>query len=146
MDKETFIDRTLNRLFETFMPPGMEKAKRLLEERQELPGGVERAAWELYEYSEDDRKVVEHKLRAAAREVVLEATKGVGRVEVGLVASEGENSELERTFRGNDEDRVLQQVKDYAEQEGYSIEEPPEGSESIWDWRFDGRRLTQLDG
>jgi len=146
MHKETFIDRTLSHLFETFMPPGMEKAKRRLEERQELPDGVERAAWELYEYSEDDRKLVEHKLRAAAREVVLEATKGVGRVEVGLIASGNEDAEIERTFRGNDEQRVLRQVKDYADEQGYSIEEPSEGSESIWDWRFDGRRLTQLDG
>ena len=144
MDKETFIDRTLNRLFETFMPPGMEEARVRLEERLEVPQSVERAAWNLYEYSSEDRELVAHKLRAAAREVVLEATKGVGQVELGLVASESSDAELERTFRGSDKSRALRKAIEWADTEGYSVEEPPEGSESASDYRIDGRRLTLL--
>lgn len=144
MDKETFIDRTLNRMFETFMPPGMEKARARLEERFEVPHSVERAAWNLYEYSSSDRELVAHKLRAAAREVVLEATKGVGQVELGLVAPEGSDAELERTFRGSDKSKALRKAIEWAESENYNVEEPPTGSESASDYRIDGRRLTLL--
>jgi len=144
MDRETFIDRTLNKLFETFMPPGMETARIRLEERFDLPQSVERAAWNLYEYSSEDREKISHKLRAAAREVVLEATKGVGQVELGLVASSSSDEELERTFRGSDKSRALRKAIEWADTEGYNVEKPPAGSESASDYRIDGRRLKIL--
>lgn len=144
MDKKTFIDQTLNRLFETFMPPGMEKVRVRLKERFEVPQPVERAAWNLYEYSSEDRELVAHKLRAAAREVVFEATKGVGQVELGLVASEDSDAELERTFRGSDRSRALKKAIKWADTKGYNVEEPPQGTESASDYRIDGRKLTLL--
>lgn len=146
MNKEEFIDKTLTTLFEDFMPPGMNNARERIEERHELPQGVERAAWHLYEYSEDDRVELGYKLRSAAKRVIDEATHGAGHVELALVAPEAEDAELERTFRANDQTRALNKAIEWAEDEGYSVEEPPQGSESVYDWRIDGRRLTKLRG
>lgn len=145
MNREEFIDTVLNHLFETFMPPGMEKAQQKLEERYEsLPNGVNRKAWKLYEYSEEDRKSLQKKLHASIQEVIAESTQGVGDVEFGLISNE-EGAELERTFKASDETQVLNLARRWAEDQGYSIEEPPSGSESIYDWRIDGRRLVKVN-
>lgn len=146
MKKETFIDETLNRLFEKFSPPGMEKARVKIEERFEIDtDSVNRAAWELYEYSEGDRKEIEHKLQAAAREAVLSEAMSKNTVEFGLLAPDAEDHEIERVFRAHDEEGALHRAIEWAESEGYTVEEPTGDAESIFDWRFDGRRLTQID-
>lgn len=142
MKKEEFIDRTLNCLFENHMPPGYEKARRKIRER--FDASVEKAAWELYSYSPEDKAAVTKKLREAARQVTQEATKGAGEIEVGLLSPGDEDAEIERVFKASDKTRVLNRVRRYAEDQGYDVEEPPQGSESLLDWRFDGRRLTIL--
>lgn len=145
MKKSEFIEKTLTRLFETFMPPGMEQARSRILERQNVPvNKVNRAGWEMYDYTDEDRSELSHKLRAAAQEVITESMDG-NQVEFGLLAPEAADYEIERVFRARDEEDVLDRVIAWAEGEGYTIEEPPEGSESIFDWRFDGRRLTKID-
>lgn len=146
MNKAEFIDQTLNTLFEDYMPPGMDEARERIEERQEVPQGLNRAAWTMYEYTKEDRTELGYKLRSAAKRVVAEATHGAGHVELGLVAPEAEDAEIERTFRANDDTKALNLAIRYAEEEGYTVEDPPEGSESIYDYRIDGRRLTKLRG
>lgn len=146
MDKKEFIDRTLNTLFEDYMPPGMELAKQRIEERQKVPQGLHEAAWTVYEYSEKDRTELGYKLRSAAKKVVQEATHGAGHVELALVSPQAEDAELERVFKANDETKALNLAIEYAEEQGYNVEEPPEGSESVYDYRIDGRRLTKLRG
>lgn len=141
MDKETFVARTVNRLIENHMPPGYEKAKMKIEERFEAPNSLERAAWQLYEYSEQDRPEIAKKIRTAA----IEEAATVGEVEFGLLAPDTENYEIEKTFRARDEQRVLDMAIKWAEGEGYDVEEPSGGAESIFDWRFDGRKLTQIN-
>lgn len=145
MNKETFIDKTIKTLFNEHMPPGMEKARRLIEERQRPPEKLEQAAWQLYEYTPKDEAAVKDKVRSAAMKVVTEATHGAGDLEYGFLAPEGENAEIEKTFEASSETRVLELARRYAEDQGYSIEEPPSGSESLLDWRFGGRRLTQIN-
>lgn len=145
MNKEKFIDLTLSKLFTEHMPPKMEGVKLKLQERQNPPENLEQMAWKYYDYKPEDEAEVKKKVREAAKQAVAEATKGAGEVEYGLLAPESEDAEIERTFRASSETRVLELVQAYAEDEGYTIEEPPAGSESLLDWRFDGRRLTQLN-
>jgi len=145
MNKETFIDRTIKTLFNEHMPPGMESARVALRERQEVPKTLEQKAWILYEYNSADEDAVKQKVRSAAKKVVAEATHGVGDLEYGLIADSESNAEIEKTFKASSETRVLELARRYAENQGYAIEEPSSGSESLLDWRFDGRRLTQID-
>ncbi len=145
MNKSTFIDRTIKTLFNEHMPPGMEKAKMALKERQRPPEKLEQAAWQLYEYKSEDEAAVRKKVRSAAKQVVTEATHGAGDLEFGLLAPRSEDAEIEKTFEASSETRVLELARRYAEEQNYSIEEPPSGSESLLDWRFDGRRLTKLN-
>lgn len=145
MDKVEFIDQTLNHLFEDFMPPGMKNARVRIEEKFDVDSKkVNRAAWELYEYAEEDRPEVEHKLQAAAREVVLDEMQK-NSVEFGLLAPDAQDHEIERVFRAHTQEEALHQAIEWAEEEGYNVEEPSGDAESIFDWRIDGRRLTQID-
>jgi hypothetical protein len=144
MKEQKFVEETIQRLLEAHMPPGYEEARRRIEERLEVPKRIERAAWELYEYKEEDRRKIIEKLRKAAKEVITDSVSGAGEIEVGLLAPESDEAEIERTFKASDRTRVLELVKAYAEDQGYSIEKPPQGSESLLDWRFGGRRLTLL--
>ena len=144
MDKAEFIDRTLNTLFNEHMPPGMDTAKERLEERFRVDESINRAAWHLYEYSEDDRTELGYKLRSAAKRVVSEATSK-NQVEFGLLAPDAEDYEIERTFRAHDEEGALHRAVAWAEEEGYEVEEPTGDAESVFDWRIDGRRLTKID-
>ena len=144
MKEQEFVEQTIKRLFEEYMPPGYGEAKRQIEERFKVPEKIERAAWELYEYSPGDREAIQEKLQKAAKSVIAEAKKGKNEIEVGLLAPETEGVEIERTFKASDRTRALNLAKAYAEDEGYTVEEPPQGSESLLDWRFDGRRLTIL--
>lgn len=146
MKKSEFIDRTLTRLFETFMPPGMEEARSRILERENVSDEtiINRAAWELYEYSDEDQPEIRHKLRAAVQEVITE-TGGGGQVEIGLLAPEEMDAEIERVFGGRKIGSVLLNIVDWAEEQGYEVERPPQGSESVLDWRIDGRRLTLID-
>jgi hypothetical protein len=145
MNKEEFIDRTLTCLFEETMPPGMERAKLRIQERFDVPSdSLNRLAWEMYDYSDKDRTQVVQKLRTAAGKVVSEAMQK-NTVEFGLLAPEAEDYEIERVFRAHDEEGALHRAIEWAEEEGYEVEEPTGDAESIFDWRFDGRRLTQID-
>lgn len=145
MKKSTFIEKTLSCLFETFMPPGMKEARTPILERQDVPlDKLNRAAWELYDYSDEHHSEIQHKVRAAAQEVVAEKMQK-NTVEFGLLAPETEDYEIERVFRAHDEEGALHRAIEWAEEQGYEVEEPSGDGESIFDWRFDGRQLTQID-
>lgn len=149
MTKEEFVDRTLNTLFNNFMPPGTggvkEKLSNKFGRRIDESMNVERASWELYEYSEGDRDELRQKIFGAVAETALnERRTGHSSVELGLIAPEDEDYEIERVFEGRDEREALNRAIEYAEEQGYEIERPSGDGESVFDWRFDGRRLTQI--
>jgi hypothetical protein len=146
MKRSEFIEKTLNCLFEDYMPPGFEKAKHRIEEKFSVnENQVHQKAWELYEYSEEDRKDIRQKLRVAAQKTAVNEAMQKNSVEFGLLAPEEEDYEIERMFRAHDEEGALHRAIEWAEEKGYDVEEPSGDAESIFDWRFDGRRLTQID-
>lgn len=143
MRKDEFIDRTLTELFTSFMPPGMEKAKTKIEERQKPPEKLEEAAWQMYEVKEKDVPAIKRKVREAAKKTVFESAQ-LNSVELGLLAPAGSDYEIERTFRARSEEDALRNAVEWAESQGYTVEEPSGKGESVFDWRIDGRKLTQI--
>lgn len=150
MTKDEFVDETLNNLFNNFMPPGTDGVKSKLSERfgTEIDEAmnVEKASWELYEYKTEDRSQIRQKIMAAVAETALNEARRTGHssTELGLIAPESEDYEIERYFEGRTENQALQKAINYAEEQGYSVQEPTGEGESVFDWRFDGRRLTQI--
>jgi len=148
MQKQEFVEDVLTRLFETFMPPGMEEAEPIIKEKygREVDN-LERMAWDLYEYSEGDRPLIRQKLVASAREVVFEKSRrtGLSSVEIGLLAPDAEDYEIEEYFEGRTINQALMSAIEWAEEQGYSVEEPDSGSHPL-DYEIDGRKLTQMRG
>jgi len=146
MTKQEFAEDVLTRLFETFMPPGMEEAKPVIEEKYgDQVDALERMAWEIYEYSEDDRSAIKQKLIASAREEIFEKSRRTGHssVEIGLLAPESEDYEIEEYFEGRTLNQALMSAIEWAEDQGYDVEDS--GSHSL-DYEIDGRKLTRIRG
>lgn len=148
MKRQKFAEDVLTRLFETFMPPGMEEARPMIEEKYGRDiDSLERTAWEIYEYSEEDRPYLRQKLMASAREEIFEKSRrtGHGSVEIGLLAPNAEDYEIEEYFEGRTLNQALMSAKEWAEEQGYSFEEPESGSHPL-DYEVDGRKFTLMRG
>lgn len=106
---------------------------------------LERTAWEIYEYSEEDRPYLRQKLMASAREEIFEKSRRHGSVEIGLLAPNAEDYEIEEYFEGRTLNQALMSAKEWAEEQGYSFEEPESGSHPL-DYEVDGRKFTLMRG
>lgn len=148
MNKQKFVEDVLTRLFETFMPPGMEDAKPIVEKKygSEIES-LERMAWEMYEYSEDHRFIIRQKLISSAREEIFEKSRRTGHssTEIGLLAPEAEDYEIEEYFEGRTMNQALMSAMEWAEEQNYEVEEPESGSHPL-DYKIDGRNLTRMRG
>lgn len=82
-------------------------------------------------------KLTERKLRTIVREEIQSLLNEAGRseVEIGLTAPEDADYELERVTRGYTKEEAFHHMKEWAEENGYTVEQTGDGT-SIWDYTF----------
>jgi len=82
-------------------------------------------------------KLTERRLKKIVKEEVdkLLTEDNFSWVEVGLTAPEGANYEIERVAKGYDKEEAFQNLRMWAEENGYTVELTGDGT-SIFDYTF----------